>query len=133
DSVQVWADGDWGNLVGDSVFVTANAINYNEVGSSEGTIQRYWIDGDQLPDIVMEEQAIKEENKAVPKNLEARVWPTITKDKVNVSGWNNVDVYNVAGRKVGTYGHSGANVYSFGLPEAAGVYHIINKESGKSK
>ena len=62
DSVWQWTNGgDWNQILGDSVFVEGRAINNNKTGSSKGVIQRYWTDGDVLPDITL--QVVVEENR----------------------------------------------------------------------
>jgi hypothetical protein len=132
DSVWNWTNGgDWDLILGDSAFITANAINVPGSGSTLGEIQREYIDVDVLPDIAM--VGVKEENHTRTKGLEKKVWPTITNGKINLSGYKKANIYDASGRKVGSYQFSEPTVHGVGLPATPGIYFIKDEEDGETE
>jgi len=93
DSVQVWANGNWDNLIGITFYINAKGLEHGGVGSTSGTIQREHIDGDIGNDINL--ISVEEWKVTKPNSLGGKIYPSITKDKVNVSGFKSVDVYDI--------------------------------------
>ena len=72
-------------------------------------------------------------NDIEAKTKQFKVWPTLARDKINISGAKSVNIYNVSGRKVAEYNNKNSNCTGTcdlsDVPQ--GVYFVKPKEGSK--